>query len=154
MSSTVRTLDALILLGAASMYLGTGWSLVLFQLPDVKDLTPSTYAIPFVKPLPRAVRFFTALTYVMIVASIVLIIGEWDTGYVWVPIVYLVLTVAAGQFTKSLVFPLNARLAEGMTDPAEVQTVLAKWARLNRIRNWAWTGEWLVMAIYFGLRAG
>jgi hypothetical protein len=153
-SSTVRTIDALVMFAAASLYLGTGWSLVLFQLPDVKTLTPATYAIPFVAPIARAMRFYTVLTYVMIAASIVLIIGEWDTGYVWVPIVYLVLTVAAGQFTRSLIFPLNARMAAGIPDPEEVQKVLAKWAGLSRIRNWAWTAEWLAMAIYFGLRAG
>jgi hypothetical protein len=154
MSSTLRTLDGLLMFAAASLYLGTGWSLVLFQLPDAKSLTPATYAIPFVNPLVRATRFFTALTYVMIAASIALIVGEWDTGYVWVPIVYLVLTIAAGQLTKSLIFPLNARMREGMTDPKEVQSVLARWARLSRIRTVMWTGEWIVMATYFGLRTG
>jgi hypothetical protein len=154
MSSTLRTLDALVLLAAASMYLGTGWSLVLFQLPDIKDLTPETYAIPFVKPLARAVRWFTIQTYVMIAASIVVIVGEWNTGYVWVPITYLVLTMAAGLFTTKFVFPLNKRMADGITDPEEVKKVLPEWAKLNRIRNWAWTAEWVVMAVYFGVRAG
>jgi hypothetical protein len=154
MSSTLRTLDGMLMFAAASLYLGTGWSLVLFQLPDAKSLTPDTYAIPFVNPLVRATRFFTALTYVMIAASVVLIAGEWDTGYVWVPIAYLVLTIAAGQLTRSLIFPLNARMREGMTDPREVQSVLTKWARLGRIRTVMWTSEWLVMATYFGVRTG
>jgi hypothetical protein len=153
MSEVVRTLIALVLLGCASMYFGTGWSLVLFQLPDVPRLGPDTYALPFVKPVERATKFFTWMTIVMLIAGVVLVIGEWHSGYVWVPIVYLAAVVAATQLTRSVIFPLNARMEAGMTDPAEVRSVLSRWARLNRLRAGIWTVEWVVIAAYFGLRA-
>ena len=153
MSEVIRTLFALVLLACASMYFGTGWSLVLFQLPDIPRLGPETYALPFVKPVERATRFFTWMTIVMLVAAVVLVVGEWHSGYVWVPIVYLAATVASTQLTRSVIIPLNKRMAQGITDPAEVRSVLTRWARLNRLRASLWTVEWAAIAAYFGLRA-
>jgi hypothetical protein len=152
-SDTLRTLDALFMLACASMYFGTGWSLVLFQLPDVPNLTPSTYAIPFVQPIARAVRFFTPLTYAMTATGGLLVWGEWDTGYVWVPLVFLACTVGAGLLTKYGIFPLNKLMADGIATQDEVNRVLARWARLSRTRTFIWTIEWGAMAAYFGLRA-
>lgn len=153
MSETVRVIDALVLLACASVYLGTGASLVLFQLPDIPRLTPETYALPLVEPAERATRFFTWMTILMLAAAVVLIVGEWDEGYVWVPIVYLVATLAATQLTRAVIFPLNRRMAAGLTEPREVRLVLGRWARLNRLRAVLWTVEWGVIAAYFGLKA-
>jgi hypothetical protein len=152
-SDTLRTIDALVMLACASLYLGTGWSLVAFQLPDSATLTPSTYAIPFVRPIARATAFFTPLTYVMVTASALLVWGEWDTGYVWVPIVYLVCTMAAGLLTKYGIFPLNRLMAKGIPTQEELDGVLHRWGRLSRIRMAIWTVEWCAIAAYFGLRA-
>jgi hypothetical protein len=153
MSETIRIIDALVMLACASVYLGTGLSLVVFQLPDVPALGPSNYALVFVKPFQRATRFFTWMTIVMMIAAVVLIVGEWNHGYVWVPIAYLVLTLVATQLTRSGIFPLNKRMEHGMTDPDEVRTVLAKWSNLNRLRALIWTFEWSVIAAYFALKA-
>ena len=153
MSETIRIIDALVMLACASVYLGTGLSLVVFQLPDVPTLRPDNYALIFVKPFQRATRFFTWMTIVMMVAAVVLIIGEWDEGYVWVPAVYLALTLLATQLTRSGIFPLNKRMEQGMTDPDEVRTVLAKWSNLNRLRALIWAVEWSVIAAYFALKA-
>ena len=154
MSETIRIIDALVMLACASIYLGTGLSLVVFQLPDVPRLGPDNYALVFVKPFERATRFFTWMTILMMIAAVVLIVGEWNEDYLWVPIVYLLLTLLATQLTRSGIFPLNKRMKEGITDPDEVRTVLAKWSNLNRVRALIWAVEWAVIAAYFALKAG
>ena len=153
MIETLVVLDALFLLFCASIYLGTGWSLVLFSFPIAPRLTPETYAVPFVEPVTHATRWLTWLTIAMLAAAIPLVIAEWGTGYVWVPIVYLAAVILATALTQRFIFPYNQEMRSGITDPRRLQTILGKWMRLNRIRTALWTVEWLVMAAYFGFRA-
>jgi hypothetical protein len=152
-SETLRTIVALAMLVFAAMYFGTGWSLVLFQLPDFKRLTPETYRLPILGSIARATRFFTVMTILMLIAAAVAIVGEWRHGYVWVPIVYLVATVTATELTRHVVFPVNAKLQAGVTDPDELHGLLDRWSRLNRIRCYLWTVQFAAIAAYFGLRA-
>jgi uncharacterized membrane protein len=151
-SDTLRSIDALFMLACASMYFGTGWSLVLFQLPDFKQLGPEDYQLVIVKPIERATRFFTAMTALMLLAAGLLVWGEWDTGYVWVPLVYIAATVGATALTKYWIFPINRRLEAGVTEPVALRRDLDRWAVLNRIRTLFWTVEWAAIAAYFGLR--
>jgi hypothetical protein len=62
MSETANILVAALMLLFASMYLGTGWSLVLFSFPLAPNLTPQTYELPFIEPVKRATSFFTYMT--------------------------------------------------------------------------------------------
>ena len=55
-------LDATLLLLCTSMYLGTGWSLVLFSFPSRSTLRVDNYYDQFVPPVQRATRFFTWMT--------------------------------------------------------------------------------------------
>jgi len=65
-------LDASVLLLCASMYLGTGWSLVLFSFPGpARALNVDNYYEQFVPPVERATRFFTWMTVVMIATAVV-----------------------------------------------------------------------------------
>ena len=143
-----HVINALLLFACASMYFGTGWSLVLFSFPMAPQLTPATYAIPFVMPIAQATRFFTPMTGVMLASCAVMLWGEWRTGYRWVPVV-----VAASLITTRAIFPLNDIMAAGITDQARLDDVLARWMRLSRVRNLLWTLEWLAMAAYFAHRA-
>jgi hypothetical protein len=151
-SDTLRAIEALFLLLCASMYLGTGWSLVIFQLPDFDRLGPDTYKLPVLGPIERATRFFTVMTILMLIVAGLFVWAEWDTGYVWVPIVYIAATVGATVLTRYWIFPVNHRLEEGISDPAEVSRELDRWAVLNRVRVGFWTVEWAVIAAYFGAR--
>ena len=153
MSETANALVGALMLLFASMYLGTGWSLVLFSFPLAPRLTPQTYALPFVAPVEQATRFFTWMTIAMLVTAVALIVGEADGDYLWVPIVYLAGVIAATAITILLIFPFNKELKAGVTDPDRLRLVLEKWMRLNKVRVGLWTVQWTAIALYFVLQA-
>lgn len=144
--------NSLLLMLFVSMYLGTGWSLLLFSFPVARDLTVDNYALVFVTPVERATRFFTKMTTVMIASALVMVVGEWGSGFVVFPIVVLLLVVAATWVTVRWIFPPNKVLKDGVTDPAVLERTLRQWMRLNRWRTGLWTLQWLTMALYFGLK--
>jgi hypothetical protein len=141
-----------VLLLCASVYLGTGWSLILFQFPSRPKLTVDNYYEEFVPPVHRATRFFTWWTLVMIAAAIALIVGEWGSAYLIAPAVLLAGVVAATVLTVKFILPWNKRM-EHVADNAELQEVLGNWMSLNWIRVLLWTVEWIAIATYFALKA-
>jgi len=153
MSETANVIVAALMLLFASMYLGTGWSLVLFSFPLAPRLTPQTYALPFVEPVKNATRFFTVMTIAMLVAAVALLVGEADSEYLWVPIVYLAGVIAATALTLLFIFPYNKELNAGVADQQRLDVVLGKWMRLNVVRVSLWTVQWLAVALYFVLKA-
>lgn len=147
------TFNNALLFLCTSMYLGTGWSLVLFNFPIASELTVDNYYSHFVPQVEAATQFFTYMTNVMILAAIAMIVGEWKTHYRWVPIIVLALVVAATALTLIFIFPYNQAMSEGITDPAALEETLTKWMNLNRVRVSFWTVQWLSMMIYFALKA-
>jgi hypothetical protein len=147
-------LDALVLFACVSMYLGTGWSLVLFSFPGAKKLTPANYYDQFVPQVTRATQFFTWMTSVMSVAAVVAIVWERSSWYVAAPAVVLASILAATGLTIKFIFPYNKRMAEHITDAAELQRVLGKWMSLNVIRVLLWTVQWIAMAVWLGVELG
>ena len=150
MKRTLLTCNHAVLLLCASMYLGTGWSIVFFTYPVVPQLTPANYYLQLVPPLQAAVPFFTYMTYVMITLGLVMVVSEWRTRLRWVPIAYLVLTIAAGLYTQQMIFPVNDEMAKGIADPARLQVVLEQWKSLHLTRVSMWTLEWACMMFWFG----
>lgn len=144
-------LDASVLLLCASVYLGTGWSLVLFSFPGRRNLTVDNYYDQFVPPVHRATRFFTWWTVVMIATAIVLVVAERSSWYVIAPIVVLAGVVAATALTVKFIFPYNKRMESHLTDNTEMQSVLGKWMFLNVIRTSLWTVQWIAITTYFAL---
>lgn len=136
-----------------SMYLGTGWSLVLFSFPIAPQLTPENYYNQFVPQVDAATSFFTYMTMVMIVCASIMTISEWKQGYRWIPIVVLLGVLAATGLTMKFIFPYNQMMREGIIDAVQLQEVLGKWIFLNKIRVGLWTVQWLAMMSYFGLKA-
>lgn len=149
-----KILDASVLLLCASMYLGTGWSLVLFSFPGRDKLNVDNYYDQFVPPVQRATKFFTCMTTVMMAAAVVLIVADWHSWYVVAPAVLLAAVLAATGLTVKFIFPYNHRMAEHIRDQAELQVVLGKWIRLNWIRTLLWTAEWLAITVWFAVRLG
>jgi Mn2+/Fe2+ NRAMP family transporter len=145
-------LDATLLLLCGSIYLGTGWSLVLFSFPSRSSLHVDNYYDQFVPPVERATRFFTWMTGVMIAAAVVLIVADWSSAYVIAPAVVLAGVIAATALTIKFIFPYNKRMEARITDEQELQSVLGKWMRLNWIRVSLWSVQWLAIAAYFALR--
>ena len=80
-----------------------------------------------------------------------LIWAERGSAYVIAPAVCLGAVLVATGLTIKFIFPYNRRLAEHVTDQAELQTLLGKWLRLNWIRVSLWTVEWVAITTYFAL---
>jgi uncharacterized membrane protein len=153
MSETANVIVAALMLLFASMYLGTGWSLVLFSFPIAPRLTPQTYELPFIEPVKQATYFFTAMTIAMLVTAVILIVGEADSDYLWAPVVYLAGVIAATALTIVFIFPYNKELKAGVEDQQRLHVLLGKWMRLNVVRTSLWTVQWLAIALYFVLKA-
>ncbi|MGD0443920.1 MAG: hypothetical protein ABSA39_08285 [Edaphobacter sp.] len=132
-----------------SMYLGTGWSLLLFSFPIAPKLTVSTYYLQFVPQVTAATAFFTKMTAAMIAANLVMLVAEWRTKLRWVPIVVLLAVIAATVLTIKLILPLNAIMAQGITDQTQLQDILSRWIMLNKWRVALWTIQWFAMMVYF-----
>ena len=142
--------DAVLFL-CTSMYLGTGWSLVLFSFPQRRKLTVENYYDQFVPQVARATRFFTWMTVLMIATAILMIVAERHSAYVIAPAVTLAGVLAATGLTKKFIFPYNERMAAHITDNAELQEVLGRWMFLNVIRTSLWTAQWVAMMTFFAL---
>jgi hypothetical protein len=92
------------------------------------------------------------MTKLMIASALIMIVGEWRSGYAWAPIAVLLLVIASTWLTIKWIFPHNQRMREGITEPGVLEDTLRRWMRLNRLRTGLWTLQWLVMALYFGLK--
>lgn len=152
MKQNLLLLNHSLLFLCVSMYLGTGWSMVLFSFPTAPHLTPDNYYYAFVPQVAAATAFFTGMTKLMIVLCIIMIIAEWKTGFRWVPIIVLLAVFAATGLTLKYIFPLNAAMTKGIKDLSELRATLDHWMFLNRIRVAFWTVQWVAMMAYFALK--
>ena len=152
MKPILVVLNASFLFLTAAMYLGTGWSLWLFQFQVTPNLTPANYYYAFVPQVESAGTFFTWMTALMMVSAIIMLIFEWKGPMRWVPIIVLVSVTIATLFTVWYIFPYNDAMKAGITDPVVLQTTLNKWISLNRVRILLWSVEWFAMMVYFGRR--
>jgi hypothetical protein len=137
----------------ASIYLGTGVSLVFFQLPSFAELTVDNYYEYLVPPVDRATAFFTYMTMVMYVTAGLMLLAERATRLRWAPVVVLLALTASTLLTVLVVFDYNERLRAGIGDQAELETVVAAWAVLNWVRASLWLAMWLAVMTYFAVRA-
>ncbi len=152
MKAALGVLNASFLMLCVSMYLGTGWSMWLFQFPVAPHLTPDTYYWIFVLPVDNATSFFTYMTGLMMASALVMIWMEWKGGIRWVPIVVLLAVLAATGLTVKFIFPYNAAMRGGIKDPVVLQSILSHWTALNKVRVALWTVQWISLMYYFAKR--
>lgn len=149
MKPRLLTLNHALLFLCCSMYLGTGWSLLLFSFPIAPSLTTDTYYLQFVPQVAAATKFFTWMTIVMLATGGVMLVAEWRTPDRWVPIVVLLGVIAATLLTTRYIFAYNEEMAGHIGSPERLSDVLTSWMGLNRVRVGLWTVQWLAMMIYF-----
>ncbi|NPT58188.1 anthrone oxygenase family protein [Paraburkholderia elongata] len=138
-----------LLLLCASMYLGTGASLVLFSFPIAPQMTPANYYLQFVPQVQAATSFFTSMTKLMLVFATIMLVAEWRQPTRWVPLVVLAAIIAATVLTLLWLFPLNNEMAGRIQDAERLQVVLQEWMRLNRVRVALWCVQWTALVWYF-----
>ncbi|NOK09118.1 hypothetical protein [Corallococcus exercitus] len=141
--------NACLLFLCTSMYLGTGWSLILFTFPIAPRLTVDNYYLQFVPQVQAATRFFTWMTAVMLLSSGGLAWRERKTALRWYPLGVLLAVVVATLLTRIFIFPYNDEMAAGITSPERLREVLGAWMRMNRIRVGLWSLQWLLTLGYF-----
>jgi hypothetical protein len=144
--------NMMLLLLFASMYLGTGWSLILFSFPIADQLTVDNYALQFNQQVASATRFFTYMTTAMLVSAAVMIATQVPSLYVVLPIIVIASVALVTALTVVRIFPLNRAMAAGITDPNVLAATLREWIRLNCVRVGFWTVEWICAALALGLR--
>lgn len=153
MTRTLLVLNDIVLLLCVSMYVGTGWSTLLFSVPIAPLLTVENYALHFVPQVRAATKVFTALTGVIVVTGIVMFVSELDSWLVWVPVVVVAAAITSAVLTVRVIMPINRRMRAGIRDQGELQEALRRWVFLTRVRVVLWTLEWGTMAVFFGVRA-
>ncbi len=153
MKAALSVVNASFLFLCTAMYLGTGWSMWLFQFPVAPQLTPETYYWAFVPQVASATTFFTWMTSLMMLSALIMIWLEWKNGVRWVPIVVLLAVLAATGLTVKFIFPYNNAMTAGIHDQAQLQAILTKWMALNKVRVSLWTLQWASMMWYFGQKA-
>ncbi|RKH16601.1 DUF1772 domain-containing protein [Corallococcus sp. CA047B] len=141
--------NASLLFLCVSMYLGTGWSLILFTFPIAPQLTVDNYYLQFVPQVQAATRFFTGMTMVMLLSAVVLAWRERRSALRWYPLMVLLAVVVATLLTRIFIFPYNDEMAAGISSPERLAEVLGAWMRMNRVRVGLWTVQWLSMLGYF-----
>lgn len=149
MKIKLLTLNHCLLFLCASMYLGTGLSLVFFSFPSADQFTVDNYYAQFVPQVTAATHFFTYMTIVMLASSALMIWSEWKTTERWVPVTVMVAIIAVTALTRWGIFPLNDEMASHITDPARLQLVLGKWLNLNKVRVSIWCLQWACMMYWF-----
>ena len=153
MRSYALVLNNSLLFLCTSIYLGTGWSLVLFSFPVAPQLTVDNYYLQFVPQVTAATTFFTYMTMLMFILCVVMAVAEWKTPFRWAPIVVLLSVLAATGLTVTVLLPLNAEMSRHITDPTRLRTVLNEWMPLNIVRVGLWSVQWLAMMLYFAFKA-
>ena len=153
MKAALTVWNASFLFLTTAMYLGTGWSMWLFQFPVAPHLTPDTYYWAFVPQVASATTFFTWMTSLMMLSALIMIWLEWKTDMRWVPIVVLLAVLTATGLTVKFIFPYNNAMSAGIHDPVQLQEILTKWIAWNKVRVSLWTVQWAAMMWYFGRRA-
>ncbi|HEY5366928.1 MAG TPA: hypothetical protein VIL19_10665 [Casimicrobiaceae bacterium] len=151
MKSKLLIANHMLLFLCASMYLGTGGSLVLFSFPTAAQLTPDNYYLQFVPQVQAATSFFTQMTKVMFACAAIMLIAEWRSHWRWVPIVVIVALATTTALTLWMIFPLNAEMAAHIQRADRLHVVLADWMQLNRVRVAIWCVQWAALALYFGV---
>jgi hypothetical protein len=146
-------LNDLLLLLFVSMYLGTGWSLVLFSFQIAPKLTVDNYYLQFVPQVTAATRFFTVMTTLMLVSAVIMIVSLWGSALVWLPVIVIAAVIAATVMTIIWILPLNNQMSAGIKDPDQLTNIIGRWMGLNRVRVGLWSVEWLAMAAFFGIKA-
>ena len=142
-------LNHVLLLLCCSIYLGTGVSLVFFQLPIEPQLTVDNYYMVFVAPVTGATHFFTYMTILMLISALIMLATEWLSGLRWPPLVVLVAVILATLLTIYVIIPLNNELASHIADAARLKIVLHEWGNLNWLRFALWIVQWAAIAYWF-----
>ncbi len=138
---------------SASMYLGTGGSLVFFQFPSFSELTVDNYKLIIVDPIDRATVFLTYMTLLMYFTAAVMLLAEYRNHMRWVPIIVLLALTTTTLITTAFLFDVNDEFRQGVTSQSRLDELVDTWKSFNVVRFSLWILMWLAVMSFYWIRA-
>jgi len=138
----------------ASLYLGLFWSLHFFWFPNYPTtLTVNNYYDAIIPQTDTATRFFFITIPIMAVAIGIMLYTEWKTKLRWVPIAWIFGLLIPVLVQQIFIENVNDAFKAGVTDPAQLQELLAEWMFLNDVRGVILTIMWCITMYFFIAKA-
>lgn len=153
MKAVILAINHACIFFGATLYCGVLWALHFFWFPTWTHLTVANYHDQFVPETLAATQFFTIVVPIMMFCGLVMIIAEWKTRFRWIAIAASACLVIATIVGQAFIIPVNGIIDAGVTDQAQLSSLLEKWMSLNNIRWVLLTAMWLVMMYYFVAKA-
>ncbi len=157
MNSTKRTLldiNNAYIFFCASIYLGMFWSLHFFWFPNYPNtLNVSNYYDAIIPQTNLATSYFFITIPIMAVAILIMLITEWRTKLIWVPIAWIPGLLAPVIVQQKFIEDINDQFKAGVTDPILLQQLLKDWMFWNDVRWVILTVMWLITMYFFIAKA-
>lgn len=129
----------------ASIYLGMFWSLHFFWFPNYPStLNLSNYYDAIIPQTTLATKFFFITIPIMIVCLVIMLISEWKSKFMWVPLAWIPGLFAPVIIQQAFIERINDEFSAGVSDEARLQVLLDDWMYLNDLR-------WIILTIMWGI---
>jgi hypothetical protein len=138
----------------SSVYLGMFWSLHFFWFPHYPHtLTLENYYDAIIPQTTTATKYFFITIPIMAVAILIMLITEWRSRLVWVPVLWIPGLLAPVIVQQAFIEKINNQFIAGIKDQETLKTLLAKWMLLNDVRFVILTLMWGVTMYFFLAKA-
>ena len=138
----------------ASIYLGLFWSLHFFWFPSYPEtLNVENYYNAIIPITDAATRFFFITIPIMALALVIMLISEWKTKLMWVPLAWFAGLLAPVLVQQIYIEDVNNQFKAGVTDQATLLELLHRWMFLNDVRWIVLTIMWCITMYFFIAKA-
>jgi hypothetical protein len=138
----------------SSVYLGMFWSLHFFWFPNYPHtLTVQNYYDAIIPQTTTATKYFFITIPIMAVAIVIMLISEWKSRLMWIPILWIPGLLAPVIVQQGFIEKINDAFKAGVSDQATLQSLLSHWMFLNDVRFVILTLMWGVTMYYFLAKA-
>lgn len=150
LKQTVVDLSNAYVFFCASIYLGMFWSLHFFWFPNYPStLNLDNYYDAIIPQTTLATKFFFITIPIMAAALVVMLISEWKTKLMWVPLAWIPGLSIPVVIQQAYIEDVNTQFSAGLTDEATLQTLLEEWMFLNDLRWIILTIMWVITMYFF-----
>lgn len=154
MKRTLLDINNAYIFFCASIYLGLFWSLHFFWFPSYPEtLNVDNYYNAIIPITDAATRFFFITIPIMAVALVIMLISEWKTKLMWVPLAWIPGLLAPVLVQQIYIEDVNDQFKAGITDPATLLELLHRWMFLNDVRWIVLTIMWCITMYFFIAKA-
>ena len=154
LKQTIVDLSNAYIFFCASIYLGMFWSLHFFWFPNYPStLNLGNYYDAIIPQTTLATKFFFITIPIMAFCILVMLISEWKTKLMWVPILWIPGLLAPVVIQQRFIESINNQFSAGVKDEATLQQLLSDWMYLNDLRWIILTVMWAITMYFFIAKA-